>query len=107
MGTQFNLGIDNFQKRWNKIFSDLGADIILGSHAHAVEPLEILGKTFIVNCPGNFVNSYYKYNGDAASIVDLYFNKINKKFIGSSIVPMYIQQYRPKYFRTLPIFKII
>lgn len=107
MGTQFNLGIDNFQKKWNKIFSDLGADIILSSHAHAVEPLEIIGKTFIVNCPGNFVNSYYKYNGDASSIVDLYFDKVNKNYIGSSIVPIYIQQYKPKYFRALPIFKII
>ena len=107
MGTQFNLRTNNFQTKWNQIFSDLGANIILGDHAHVVEPLEILGNTFIVNCPGNFVNSYIKKNGDATSIIDLYFNKKSKKFIGSSIVPMYTQEYKPKYFRAVPIYKIL
>lgn len=106
MGSQFNHETNLFQKKWNKIFSDLGADFILGDHAHAVQPLEILGKSFIVNCPGNFANSYIKYDGDATSIVDLYFDKENKKFIGSSIVPMFTQEYKPKYFRALPIFNI-
>ena len=106
MGTQFNLGTDNFQKKWNKIFANLGADFILGDHPHAVQPLEIINKTFIVNCPGNFANSFIRHNGDATSIVDLYFNKNTKKFIGSSIIPMYTQEYKPKYFRALPIFSI-
>jgi hypothetical protein len=106
MGTQFNGFKNNFQKKWNSIFSELGADIILGDHSHHVQPLEQLGKTFIVNCPGNFANSYIKKNGDAVSIVNLYFNKNTKKFMGSSIIPMYVQEYKPKYFRALPIFKI-
>ena len=106
MGSQFKHQTNSFQKKWNKIFSGLGADFILGAHAQAVQPLEILDKTFIVNCPGNFVNSFRKYDGDATSIVDLYFDKENKKFIGSSIVPMFIQEYKPKVFRVLPIFNI-
>ena len=76
----------------------------MGDHPHAVEPLEIINNTFIVNCPGNFANSYIKFNGDATSIVDLYFDKTTKKFMGSSIVPMYTQEFKPKYFRALPIF---
>ena len=78
----------------------------MGDHPHAVEPLEIINNTFIVNCPGNFANSYIKFNGDATSIVDLYFDKTTKKFMGSSIVPMYTQEFKPKYFRALPIFNI-
>ena len=104
MGTQFSLESDLFQKKWNKILSNLGADFILGDHPHAVEPLEIINNTFIVNCPGNFANSYIKFNGDATSIVDLYFDKTTKKFMGSSIVPMYTQEFKQKYFRALPIF---
>jgi poly-gamma-glutamate capsule biosynthesis protein CapA/YwtB (metallophosphatase superfamily) len=50
MGTKFNLNTDDFQKKWNKILSDLGADFILGDHPHAVEPLEKINNTFIVNC---------------------------------------------------------
>ena len=84
----------------------MGANIILGDHSHAVQPLELLGKTFIVNCPGNFANSYIYNDGDATSIINLYFNKNNKKFIGSSIIPMYTQEFKPKYFIALPIFKI-
>ena len=106
MGSEFSDSTDIFQKNWNKIFSELGADIILGDHSHHVQPLEQLGSTFIVNCPGNFANSYIKKNGDATSIVNLYFNKNTKKLIGSSIIPMYTQEYKPKYFRALPIFKI-
>lgn len=107
MGTDFSHNIDNFQKKWNKIFSDLGANIILGDHSHAVQPLEILNNTFIVNCPGNFANSYIKNDGDANSIVDLYFDHKSKKFIGSSIIPMYTQEFKTNFFRALPIFKII
>ena len=106
MGNQFKGFTNIFQNKWNKIFSELGADIILGDHSHHVQPLEHLGKTFIVNCPGNFANSYNKKDGDGGSIVNLYFNKNTKKFMGSSIIPIYIQEYKPKYFRALPIFKI-
>jgi len=54
MGTQFKGFTNSFQKKWNKIFSDLGADIILGDHSHHVQPLENLGKTFILL--KNFMN---------------------------------------------------
>ena len=87
MGTQFSHQTNDFQKKWNKIFSNLGANIILGDHCHAVQPLEFLGNTFIVNCPGNFANSYIKNDGDATAIVNLYFDNNTKKFIGSSIIP--------------------
>jgi poly-gamma-glutamate capsule biosynthesis protein CapA/YwtB (metallophosphatase superfamily) len=47
MGKDFSGSTNFFQKKWNKIFSELGADIILGDHSHHVQPLEYLGKTFI------------------------------------------------------------
>ena len=106
MGKQYSHTTKAFQKKWNKIFSDLGADIILGDLPQAVQPLEYLGKTFIVNCPGNFAYLNLGGDGDASSIVDLYFDKNSKKFIGSSIVPLYNQEYKPNHFRVLPIFKI-
>ena len=75
-------------------------------HNYWYKKFSYLGKTFIVNSPGNFENSFNKLNGDATSIVNLYFNKNTKKFIGSSIIPMITQEYKPKYFRAMPIFKI-
>ena len=92
MGTKFLHKPDNFQQKWNKIFTELGVDIILGDHAHAVQPIEFVNnnKTIIVNCPGNFANSYIKKDGDATAIIDLYIDKESKKLIGSSVILMYV-----------------
>jgi poly-gamma-glutamate capsule biosynthesis protein CapA/YwtB (metallophosphatase superfamily) len=40
MGTQFIHEKDEFQKVWNEIFIQNGADIILTDHSHAVQPVE-------------------------------------------------------------------
>ena len=107
MGTQFTHSTNAFQKKWNKIFASLGADIILGDHAHAVQPIEYIGNTAIVNCPGNFANSYVKHDGDATAIVDLYIDKETKKVIATDVIPMYTQEFKNGYFRALPIYDIM
>lgn len=107
MGTQFSHETDEFQDFWNQTFSDLGADIILGDHAHAVQPLEQIGDTLIVNCPGNFANSYIQYNGDAASIVEIYIDKQDKIPVASAVVPLYVQEMKSGFFRAIPIFEIM
>ncbi len=106
MGTQFSHSSDAFQNKWNKIFADLGADIVFGDHAHAVQPLEYIGNTLVVNCPGNFANSYVAKDGDATSIVDVYIDKKEKNVIAADVIPMYTQEYKTGYFRALPIYDI-
>ena len=107
MGTQFSHGTDVYQNTWNKIFSEYGADIVLGNHAHAVEPIEYIGNTFIVNCPGNFANQYSLYDGDATSIIDVYVDKSTKKIISSAVIPMYTQANNDGFYRALPIYEIM
>lgn len=104
MGTQFIHQTNQFQKRWNRIFADLGADIILGDHSHAVQPIEYIGNTVVVNSPGNFANSYISCDGDATAVAEIYIDRERKKVIGTSIVPMYTQEMRKGYFRALPIY---
>ena len=60
-GTEYNLGITDYQKKWAKIFADGGADVIIGTHPHVVEPLEIVTaddgrKVPVYYSLGNFVN---------------------------------------------------
>lgn len=107
MGTQFTHKTNDFQKEWNKIFASYGADIILGDHSHAVQPIEYIGNTLVVNCPGNFANSYIKNDGDATSMVQIYIDKTTKKVVTSSIIPMYTHEVEKGYFRALPIYDII
>lgn len=107
MGTQFTHKTNDIQKEWNKIFASYGADIILGDHSHAVQPIEYIGNTLVVNCPGNFANSYIKNDGDATSMVQIYIDKTTKKVVTSSIIPMYTHEVEKGYFRALPIYDII
>ena len=107
MGTEFLHYANEFQNKWNKIFTDLGADIILGDHSHSLQPLQYIGNTFIVNSPGNFVNSYIKNDGDSTAIIDIYINKQTKKVIGSSAIPMYTKEIRKNYFSAIPIYDLI
>ena len=107
MGTQFRHYINEYQNEWNKIFSDLGADIILGDHSHAVQPLQYIGNTFIANCPGNFANSYIKKDGDSTAIIDIYIDKKSKKLLGASTIPMYTKEIRKDYFSAIPIYDLI
>ena len=109
MGTQFLHKPDVFQQKWNKIFTELGVDIILGDHPYAVQPIEFVNnnKTIIVNCPGNFANSYIKHDGDSTAIIDLYIDKNTKKVIGSGVIPMYTQELRKGFFSALPIYKVV
>ena len=60
-----------FQSKWNKIFSDLGANIILGDYCYTVQSLQYIGKSLIINSPGNFANSYIKYDGDSTPLIDI------------------------------------
>ena len=107
MGEEFLHHTTLYQDKWNKIFSNLGADIILGDHSHAVQPIQYIGKTLIVNSPGNFVNSYIKGDGDSTAIIRIYVNKLSKKVIAASAIPMYTKELRPKFFCAIPIYDLI
>jgi len=115
MGTQFIHTTDNFQKTWNEIFIREGADIILGDHSHAVQPVEFMkvtenGKerqTVIVNCPGNFVNSYVEHNGDATSMVKIYIDPAAKSVLCAGVVPMMTQAVYNGQHRALPVYDIL
>lgn len=106
MGTQFSHQTDTMQQKWNKIYADLGADIILGDHAHAVQPVEYINDTLVVNCPGNFANSYISYDGDAGAIVEVYIDRETKQVAATGIIPLYAQEMEKGYFRGLPVYEV-
>lgn len=110
MGTQFSNEADKEQEAWFGIFKELGADIILGDHAHAVQPAfieTIKGKkVFTAYCPGNFANIYREKQGDTSALIDVYINRATKEIIGGGIVPLYTQSALDGNFRALPLYDI-
>jgi len=115
MGTQFTHEKDAFQSVWNDIFIQNGADIILSDHSHAVQPIEyhLQGEnadsdiSVVVNSPGNFVNSYVDYNGDATSIVKIYLDPKKKNIICTGVIPMWTHSPIDSVHRALPVYDII
>ena len=107
MGDQFQHQTNEFQDKWNNIFSNLGADIILGDHSHTVQPLQYIENTLVVNSPGNFANSFIKFDGDSTALIDIYIHKKLKKVVGASAIPMYTKELSPKYFSAIPIYDLI
>ncbi len=110
MGTQFSNKSDKEQEAWFGIFKELGADIILGDHAHAVQPafIETFGgkKVFTAYCPGNFANIYREKQGDTSALIDVYIDRATKEIIGGGIVPLYTQSALDGNFRALPLYDI-
>ena len=105
-GTQFSDVPDKFQRTWQKIFIDLGADIIFGDHTHSVQPIEFDGKNLTLFCPGNFANIYREHNGDASALVEVYVDRTTKKIIGGSVIPLWTQSKISGNYRALPTNKI-
>ena len=111
IGMQFENSPDEEQRAWFQIFKDLGADIILGDHPHAVQPVEIVeynGRmVFEAYCPGNFANIYREYGGDASMLIDIYISRETKKIIGGAIVPLYTQARADGNYRALPVYEVM
>lgn len=68
-GTEYRLDADSSQKKWAEIFREGGADLVLGTHPHVIEPIEFLedenpghsnnhggGDMLVYYSLGNFVN---------------------------------------------------
>lgn len=103
MGEQFSHETSNYQDVWNDIFIDAGADIVLGDHSHAVQPIEFADGGVIVNCPGNFANLYTADDGDASAIVELHLDANSGAVKAVSVVPMWTTSSVGGQYQAIPI----
>lgn len=58
-GTEFTFTPNDEQKEMAEFLNSLGVDIIMGSHSHSIEPIDIIGnenKTLVYYSMGNFVS---------------------------------------------------
>lgn len=61
-GTEYLLSTDSYQKKWTKLFLENEVDLVIGTHPHVIEPIELLrneetGHEMLVYYSlGNFVN---------------------------------------------------
>ena len=60
-GTEYDHGISGMQRKWTKVFAENGADLIIGTHPHVIEPVEVYETADGREVPvfyslGNFIN---------------------------------------------------
>lgn len=56
-GVEYSHSITNIQKDEAKYLSDLGVDVVIGTHPHVVQPIEFIGNTMVVYSLGNFISA--------------------------------------------------
>lgn len=61
-GTEYRLEPDESQLKWAQFFADNGADLVIGTHPHVIEPVTTLtgingNKTLVFYSLGNFVSN--------------------------------------------------
>lgn len=61
-GTEYRLTPDSYQEKWTKILFEAGADLVIGTHPHVIEPVEMITdednnhQMLVYYSLGNFVN---------------------------------------------------
>jgi len=55
-GTEYTLSATREQEEWAALFAENGADLILGTHPHVIEPVGWVGASLVYYSLGNFVN---------------------------------------------------
>ena len=56
-GNEYSHQPNSEQKRIAKYLSELGVNIIIGSHAHVIQPIDYVGDTLVIYSLGNFISS--------------------------------------------------
>lgn len=61
-GTEYVYEPDSSQRKWAQLFADCGADLVLGTHPHVIEPVEWItgasgNQTLIYYSLGNFISA--------------------------------------------------
>lgn len=112
MGEQFLSAPDKSQRKWCDLFVSLGADIIFSDHPHHVQPIEWrrndAGKTvLIVHCPGNFINCYTDFDGDASMIVSAYLDRKTLEPFAVGVTPVYAHCPQNGMWVGLPTYKAV
>lgn len=121
MGNEYELYVRDVFKNWADLMFESGADIILASHPHVLQPMEMRTLTdkngnqktgFIIYSLGNFISSQTTPPRNAGVILNMDFEKTDgiAKIKKISVVPVWTQFRIPSgrnYFQVRSVYDII
>jgi len=98
MGNEYELQPRPIHRTWVRLMMDAGADIVLASHPHVLQPAEFIDlgdrEGFVVYSMGNFISGQRTLPREAGVIVNLYFEKPPgepARLVRPEFVPTWVQ----------------
>ena len=86
-GTEYQLKENESQRKKAHMFVDAGADMVIGSHPHVVEPLEVYKNKIIFYSLGNFVFDQY-FSEDTKTLLSVAVT-LDQNGLEIALVPLY------------------
>lgn len=74
-GTEYSHSANSEQKRIAQYLSDLGVNIIIGTHPHVLEPIEYINDTLVIYSLGNFISAQIGVERLTGALVSIDINK--------------------------------
>ena len=101
-----------YQKDAAEFLSNLGVDIIIGTHPHVIQPIEYVNDTLVIYSLGNFISAQEGNNKRIGMMVSLDINKhvendeskITIKDVKAELTWTYHQRYRN--FKVIPFYNL-
>ena len=92
-GEEYTANPNASQKEIAKYLSDLGANLIIGNHAHSLQPVEMIGDTLVFYALGNFISAQDTADKQTGALVTLDINKKDGKITFNNIKANLIYTY--------------
>ena len=102
---------NSYQKKYNRLFQDLGVDVVIGSHPHVIQPMvyskENNHEFLTVFSLGNFVSNQRAERKDGGAMFRLSFQKTDNNILISrkEYIPVWVHKFIEKekyHFQILP-----
>ena len=84
-GNEYQQTASSEQKRIANYLSDLGVNIIIGTHPHVLQPIEYIGDTLVIYSLGNFISAQIGVERLTGALVSIDINKTVNEDKTSSI----------------------
>lgn len=92
-GEEYTTNPNATQKEIAKYLSDLGVNLIIGNHAHSLQPVEMIGDTLVFYALGNFISAQDTTDKQTGALVTLDINKKDGKIAFNNIKANLIYTY--------------
>ena len=107
-GEEYTTNPSSNQKQVAKDLSEMGVNLVVGNHAHSLQPAEMIGDTLVFYALGNFISAQDTPDKQTGALVSLNIKKENNKITFSDIKANLIYTYfsGSKNFKVYPYTKL-